>query len=60
VTTWREANLLRLCLLCGEPDAHLLRLPDGRNVRACDECLRTEQSWTSYETREPLPCEGAD
>lgn len=53
---WAEANRLRLCLICGAPDARCLRLPDGRDVRACDDCLR-DGVWTSYEERPPLPCE---
>lgn len=56
--TWKEANFLRVCLICGKSGAHLLKLPDGRNVRACDECLDAgDNPWTNYEIRDPLPCE---
>lgn len=55
-----EANRSRVCLCCGQPDANLLRLRDGRNVRACDECLRcpTGDYWRNGAVeRDPLPCE---
>ena len=57
-TTWKQANREHRCLVCGTPEARLLRLPDGRNVRACDECLRgTAEPWLCGAEREPLPCE---
>lgn len=56
--TKQEAHLKRCCLICGNPGAHLLRLSDGRNVRACDSCLDAgDNPWLSFEIREPLPCE---
>lgn len=56
--TRKEAARLRLCMICGRPDARLIRLiPDGRNVRACDACLRFDEYWTSFEDREPMPSE---
>lgn len=54
-----EANRIRACLCCGQAGANLLRLRDGRNVRACDECLRGSVScWLNGAIkRDPLPCE---
>lgn len=54
-----EANEIRACLCCGQAGAQLLRLRDGRNVRACDACLRGSVSgWRNGATeRDPLPCE---
>ena len=55
---WPQANRERRCLICGEPQANLLRLADGRNVRACDRCLRSTPEWINGSTeREPLACE---
>lgn len=55
--TRAEAARLRLCMICGAPGALLIRLPDARNVRACDRCLRRDEYWTEFEVREPLPSE---
>lgn len=54
-----EANRIRACLVCGKPNAVLLRLRDGRNVRACEPCLRNgSRVWLNGSTeRDPLPCE---
>lgn len=54
--TKREASRRRLCLICGAPGANLLKLGDGRLVRACDECLRSPsgESWLNGST-ERLP-----
>jgi hypothetical protein len=61
MTTIRDANRLRLCLCCGRPDARLLRLRDGRNVRSCDRCLSSCEgcrAWASGAVeRKPLACE---
>lgn len=39
MTTIYESDRHMLCLGCGEPGAHPLRLHDGRDVRACRACL---------------------
>ena len=57
---WASANRRRACLVCGASGATLLRCPDGRNVRACDRCIRsdmTREAWAGAEPREPLPSE---
>lgn len=57
----REAGIRRLCMICGTPGALLIRLvDDGRNVRACEDCLSRDEYWTRYEIREPLPIERKD
>ena len=56
--TKKEAARLRLCMICGTPDARLIRLlPEHRNVRACDRCLSLDEYWTTWEDRDPLPSE---
>lgn len=54
-----SASRARLCLVCGVPDARLLRHPDGRYLRACDACLRSPlgSDWAGSVEREPLECE---
>lgn len=49
--TWASANARRACLVCGVSDAYTIRLPDGRIVRACNECLRTPpwEDWSRGE-----------
>lgn len=49
-----EASAMRLCMICGNPDALLIRLPDGRSVRGCEVCLRGSNDWISWELREPI------
>lgn len=53
--TWTSANRRRSCLYCGASSALLLRLPDGRNVRACAPCLRGNlEEWSCGTEREPM------
>lgn len=51
-----EAAKIRACMICGSAGAELLRLADGRNVRACLECLRNTdaQDWVAGKAREPI------
>jgi len=57
--TVAQANRERRCLVCGVPNARLLRHPDGRYLRACVPCLNSPLSgdWSRSEERDPLPCE---
>lgn len=58
--TWASANRRRACLVCGTSGAALLSLPDGRNIRACDRCIRSDmarEAWAGAEPRDPLPSE---
>ena len=53
--SWASANRRRACLICGMSGAHLLLLPDGRNVRACTPCLRGDgEDWSRGTDREPM------
>jgi len=53
-----SANERLACLSCGASWASIIRLRDGRIVRACDECLHTtvlDWSSGSFAPREGLP-----
>ena len=58
--TVSQANRERRCLVCGDPDALLLKHADGRLLRACIPCLnnRTYGDWSvNCSCREPLESE---
>lgn len=41
-----QAGMRLACFDCGVSWARIIKLPDGRIVRACDDCLRsTSESW---------------
>ena len=60
MVTMKEANSRRLCLVCGAEGALLLMHRDGRYLRACVTCLRSDvgEEWLcNTSERQPLPCE---
>lgn len=40
--SWASANRRGACLVCGASGGTTILMPDGRYVRACEECLRSD------------------